>query len=211
MRNPLTDIFGVDSNVAVLRELVRHGAALSNSDIQNRSGLSKSSVRLGIISLEQSGIVVSEGSRATKLHRFNETHFLAPQIAALYDAEKNRFTEIIDTVRNSAGDRRSLLKSLWIYGSVARKEDGLESDLDIGLIADKENLLGVVETVRENLREPATRLGFLPNVVGLDLEDVAQLAQQADPWWSTTIQDAVVLVGDRPENVPNHGGSNVHG
>ncbi|NGO51109.1 hypothetical protein G6N73_07925 [Mesorhizobium camelthorni] len=202
MRNPLTHILGVDSNVAVLRELVRHGGALSASDIQGRSGLSRSGVRLGLISLEKSGIVVSEGSLATRLHRFNTAHFLSPQIAALYVAEKDRFTDIVESIRNSAGTQRSLLRSLWIYGSVARKEDGPESDLDIGLIADKEYLSGLVEAVRENLREPAARLGFLPNVVGLDLEDVSRLARDADPWWLTATLDVVVLAGDRPEEVP---------
>ncbi|WP_206078726.1 hypothetical protein [Allomesorhizobium camelthorni] len=202
IRNPLTHILGVDSNVAVLRELVRHGGALSASDIQGRSGLSRSGVRLGLISLEKSGIVVSEGSLATRLHRFNTAHFLSPQIAALYVAEKDRFTDIVESIRNSAGTQRSLLRSLWIYGSVARKEDGPESDLDIGLIADKEYLSGLVEAVRENLREPAARLGFLPNVVGLDLEDVSRLARDADPWWLTATLDVVVLAGDRPEEVP---------
>lgn len=65
----------------VLRELVRHGGLLSSSNIQNRSGLSKSSVRLGLISLERSGIVTTEGSQFTKLHRFNQAHSLSPQIA----------------------------------------------------------------------------------------------------------------------------------
>lgn len=211
IRNPLTHIFGVDSNVAVLRELVRHGGALSSSDIQNRSGLSKSSVRLGLISLERLGVVTSEGSLATKLHCFNTAHFLAPQIAVLYEAEKNRFTEILETVRNSAGNRRSLLRSLWIYGSVARKEDGPESDLDIGLITDRRHLSGIVEAVRENLREPAARLGFLPNVVGLDLKDAARLAWEVDPWWTAAISDALVLVGDRPEDVPARGRIHAHG
>ena len=133
------------------------------------------------------------------------------QIAALYDAEKNRFGEIVETIRNSAGNRCSLLRSLWIYGSVARKEDGPQSDLDIGLISDKDNLSEVVETVRENLREPAARLGFLPNVVGLDLEDAARLARDADPWWTATIVDAVVLAGERPADILAHRGSHAHG
>ena len=212
IRNPLTRIFGVDSNVAVLRELVRHGGYLSSATVQNRSGLSKSSVRLGLISLEQSGIVITEGTQFTKLHRFNPGHFLAPQMVALFDVEANRFSEVVNALRNSAGDRRSLVRSLWIYGSVARKEDDPESDLDVGLIADRDHLSEVVEVVRENLREQSDRLGFVPNVVGLDLEDVVRLARNSDPWWTTTIVDAVVLIGDRPENVPGShraGGENI--
>src|SRR5262249_39239569 len=155
--NPLTHIFGVDSNVAVLRELVRHGGTLSNSDIRSRSGLSKSSVRLGLISLQESEVVVSEGPPATRLYRFDAAHFLAPQIAAVYEAEKNRFAEILDAVRNSAGNRSSVVRSLWIYGSVARKEDTPGSDLDIGLITGKENLPEIAEAIRRNLRGPAAR------------------------------------------------------
>lgn len=199
IRNPLSYIFGVDANVGVLRELVRHGGLLSSSDIRYRSGLSKSSVRLGLISLERSGVIINEGSQFTKLHRFNRAHSLGPQIEVLFDAETNRFSEIIDTVRNSAGDRRSLVKSLWIYGSVARQEDGPESDLDIGLIAASQDLAELVDAVREHLHEPSTRLGFAPSVVGLDLADVARLSREADPWWTSMIVDAIVLVGDRPE------------
>ncbi|RCW82397.1 hypothetical protein [Phyllobacterium bourgognense] len=93
-----------------------------------------------------------------------------------------------------------------------RKEDDPESDLDVGLIADRDHLSEVVEVVRENLREQSDRLGFVPNVVGLDLEDVVRLARDSDPWWTTTIVDAVVLIGDRPENVPGShrvGGENI--
>ncbi len=105
-----------------------------------------------------------------------------------------------------------MVRSLWIYGSVARKEDGSESDLDVGLIVDRDHLSEIVEAVRENLREQSQRLSFVPNVVGLDLEDVVRLAADSDPWWTTTIVDAVVLIGDRPENVPGShgaGGENI--
>jgi predicted nucleotidyltransferase len=200
---PLTLIFGVDSNVGILRELVRHGGSLSSSDIQARSGLSKTVVRLGLLSLSQAGVVITEGSANTKLHRFNAEHYFARQIEALYDAEKNRFTEIIESIRCSVEDRLSDIMSLWVYGSVARKADGPGSDLDIGLIASEKCLTAVTETVRENLREPATKLGFSPNVVGLSLKDVSRLEHDADPWWVTMTRDAIVLLGDRPDDVLN--------
>lgn len=59
----------------------------------------------------------------------------------------------------------------------------------------------VIEAVRENLREPAERFGFVPNLVGLDLGDVARLVKISDPWWTSLANDAVVVMGERPETV----------
>lgn len=202
IRNPLDLILGVDSNVRVLRALVRHGGLLSSSDIGRRARLSKTSTRLGLIALEATGIVSAEGSGYNRLYRFNTGHDLSPAIESLFAAEDRRFAAIIDAVRNSPGDLAEHVESLWVYGSVARGEDRLGSDLDVGVVADADKLATVVESVRENLATPSERLGFSPSVVGLDMEDVRRLSRDDDPWWSNVVKDAIVLVGRRPEDLP---------
>lgn len=201
IRAPLDTIFGVDSNVRVLRVLAAHGGPLSSSDISRRAKLSRSSTRQGLISLEECGAIVTEGSGYSRLHRFNRDFCLAPQIEALFAAEAVRYEKILDAVRLSAGEQTLYVASLFIYGSVARGEDRIGSDLDIGLVAPKEILAEIVENVRENLREPATSLGFTPSVVGLDLDDVRRLDQDNDPWWNSMLEDAIVLQGGRPEDL----------
>ena len=201
IRNPITYIFGVDSNVAVLRELVRHGGALSSADIRRRSGVSKSSVRIGLIVLEQLGLVRSEGSHVTRLHRFNQGSDLAEQISELFHAEANRFTSIVEIIRGCAEHNSNQIRSVWIYGSVARKEDRPGSDLDIAMLVEIGEVSQVIEAVRENLREPAERFGFVPNLVGLDLGDVARLVKISDPWWTSLANDAVVVMGELPDTV----------
>ena len=94
------------------------------------------------------------------------------------------------------------VESLWIYGSVARGEDRLGSDLDIGVVAEADQLAAVVEAVRENLATASERLGFSPSVVGLDMEDVSRLSRDDDPWWANVVADAIVLAGRRPEDLP---------
>ncbi|MFD1975335.1 nucleotidyltransferase domain-containing protein [Mesorhizobium kowhaii] len=201
-------MLGVSSNLRVLRALVQHGGMLAASEIVRVSGLSRESVRLGLISLETSGIVVSSGSQHARVHRYNDGHWLAPQLTALFEAERDRFVAINDAVRQSAAGMPVF--SLFIYGSAARGDDGPDSDLDIGLVAKAENLAEAVEDVREALREPAEKLGFLPNVVGVDFEDVRRLARDDDPWWKNVKLDAIVLAGSRPEDVPTLQGA-VHG
>ncbi|WP_292117531.1 nucleotidyltransferase domain-containing protein [Mesorhizobium sp.] len=191
-------MLGVDSNLRVLRTLVEHGGLLAASEIVRRSRLSRESVRLGLLALESLGIVAASGSGHSRLYRFDDNHYLAPALAALFKAESNRFTAILDAVRQSAAQRPVF--SLFVYGSAARGDDGPDSDLDIGLVARADDLAEAVEGLREALRGPAERLVFLPNVVGLDFDDVRRLARDRDPWWENVKQDAIVLSGSRPED-----------
>jgi predicted nucleotidyltransferase len=119
-------------------------------------------------------------------------------LTTLFKAWSERFVAILDAVRQSAADRPVF--SLFVYGSAARGDDGPDSDLDIGLVERADDLAAGVEGLRETLREPAERLGFLPNVVGLDIDDVRRLAEDADPWWNNVKQDTIVLSGSRPED-----------
>lgn len=199
IRKPLTVVLGVDSNLRVLRAVIQHGGQLAASEIVRLSGLSRESVRLALISLQSMAMLESFGSPHSRVYRFNQGHTLAPQLAALFKAEGDRFTSILESVRRSAAGLPVL--SLFIYGSAARGDDRPDSDLDIGLVTRAENLADSVEAFREMLRQPSQRLGFLPNVVGLDLDDLRRLADGEDRWWETVKRDAVVLGGARPEDI----------
>jgi predicted nucleotidyltransferase len=199
IRRPLTFMLGVDSNIRVLRTLVQHGGLLAASEIVQISRLSRDGVRIGLNSLEPTGVVASSGTRHSRVHRFNDRHYLAPSLVALFSAERERFEAILDAVRQSTAEMS--VASLFIYGSAARGNDRPDSDLDIGLVARMESLPEVVEAVREALREPAERLGFLPNVVGLDSNDVRRLNADDDPWWKNVKEDVIVLSGCRPDDV----------
>ncbi|MGL3606396.1 nucleotidyltransferase domain-containing protein [Rhizobium sp. G187] len=201
VRNPLNTIFGVDANVAVLRELVRHGGALASAEIVARSGASKSSVRLGLIALAAFGLVTSEGTRTTRLHRFNRDNCLGPAIEALFQAEAQRYALILEAIREAAAGQTSEILSLCLYGSVAEGHDRPDSDLDILVVVGRSDIETVLQSVRENLREPAERLGFVPNVLGLSSADLERLKRERDPWWQGVEDNVVVLSGRHPDGL----------
>jgi DNA-binding transcriptional ArsR family regulator len=198
IRYPLTAILGVDSNLRVLRVLSLHGGMLASNEIIRKSRLAQESVRRALIDLVSLGIVLSSGMGRSSVYRLNADHYFSSALSELFKAESDRFQAILDAVRQCATEMP--IFSLFYYGSVASGKDRTDSDLDIGVIAHAADLAKTTERLRENLRDASERLGFLPNLVGLDFADIKRLDRDADPWWKNVISEAIVLSGKRPED-----------
>jgi predicted nucleotidyltransferase len=198
IRYPLTAILGVDSNLRVLRVLSLHGGMLASSEIIRRSRLVQESVRKALLKLVSLGVVSSVGSERSKVYFLNADHPFSSVLTELFRVENQRFTAILESIRKSADGKPFF--SLFYYGSAARGEDGPDSDLDIGIIARKDDLTSIVEHLREDLRGASARFAFLPNVTGLDFDDIKRLDDASDPWWQNVKSEAIVLSGKRPED-----------
>lgn len=201
IRYPLNAILGAESNIRLLRVLCLHGGYISAPHLAERTGLVRNSAWNALNNLQQYGLIVEEGTGRSRLFRFNPEHPLANSIGQLFGAESERLHNIFEEIKASGKGLSSRIAGMWLYGSVARREDHAGSDVDIGLIAGPDDLTEITEAVRENLREAGNRLFFLPNVVGLDFNDVERMARDDDPWWKSCVADASVMLGKHPKDV----------
>jgi predicted nucleotidyltransferase len=198
LRYPLTVILGSVANVRTLRELMRHGGALSAPSLVKRTGLAKASVRQALQILETTKIVEVLGAERSRLFRVQRTHPLAVALDELFQEEERRFEAVLSAIR-VAMDRCVGLAAAWLYGSVARGEDHETSDVDIAVVGEPEATLSIEQTLREALVEAEERLAFRASVVAIDTHDVLRLAAENDRWWTSVADASLRIVGDAPD------------
>ncbi|GIK96234.1 MAG: hypothetical protein BroJett029_04430 [Alphaproteobacteria bacterium] len=195
LRQPLSAVFANPANVRVLRELARHGGELSATTLAQRCTLTKPSVLASLEHLTKLGYVEPLGTQRQRLYRVDAKHPLTGVISDLFSAEDQRFHSIVEAVRTAAIDAGAT--AAWLYGSVARREDRPDSDVDVVLVASGD-VGAAKEKMSEALRDREDALRFSASVVELDADDVVRLAADEDPWWVTMVKDAVSLVGPEP-------------
>ena len=208
-RYPLSAIMGTDAGVRLSRELALHGGLLAAPDLARRTGLSKASVARGLAALEASGAFRAVGSGRTVLHGLSADHPLAPAIRALFEAESTRFQDLLEAARTAARSVGPDLVALWLYGSVARREDGADSDVDLALVLTAARPVAdgpdwrqhLADAVRDELASSSRKAAFSPSLVVLDTDDVARLSSERDPWWMAVLADAQALVGEDPQTI----------
>lgn len=183
----------------VLREMFAHGGELSAPWIAKRVGLSRQHVSRLIGGLAEVGIVEAVGLGGHLSYRVRQMHPLHQGIDWLFRAEAERFQGIQESIRRATNlDPRPA--AVWLYGSVARGQDGARSDVDVAVVTEDEAVERVTEVVRERLRASEEALDFRASVVGISPADVLRLSA-GDPWWITVKRGAIALSGPGPERL----------
>lgn len=122
-------------------------------------------------------------------------------LEALFEAERRRFDEILETTAEAA--KRPEVIACWLFGSVARAEDAIESDIDVAVVIDAPRPVAsrIADSVREQLLADSRRLAFSPSVVSLTPEEVQKMKDDRSPLWTDIVRDARVLLGPAPDRL----------
>jgi predicted transcriptional regulator len=179
----------------VLRVLASSELGLTGREVATRSNRRSHSGVLKVLDrLSEQGLVKRVELNRTHLYSMNREHLAAPAV------------EILMGMRNSLIDRMRTLSSEWrvsathlsLFGSAARGDGDVESDIDlfavrVDSLADTDPLWrGQVE----DLRTSAERwTGNSTSVIEVSDTRLAQLAAEGAPVLGELLRDGVLLAG----------------
>ena len=183
----------------VLRELVRHGGELSIPVLVTATKLSKEAVRTLVQGdLSAVGIVERLGTGRIALYRVRADHPMRNALDRLFDEEEAHSRRMFAALLEAAGSATPDALAVWMYGSVARGEDGPGSDLDVVVVLPEEGLDAAIQRYRSALALQLDREMVHLSVIGLSMGDVQRLVEANDPWWRNLNADAIPILGPPP-------------
>ncbi|MGH3504769.1 MAG: nucleotidyltransferase family protein [Nocardioidaceae bacterium] len=120
------------------------------------------------------------------VHTINEGHAFVTPLRTLVDPVGALKAAIGETIESD-------VQAVLLFGSIARDEAGVDSDIDMAVIAaptwDKRVML------HDHIR---TRLGNDCDVLAFTEAEFRRTAAESDPAVSEIIRDGVALVGNKP-------------
>ena len=193
IHRPLDHIFAARSQVAVLRVLLDTAQGLTGREIARQAGMNHQACLQSLTRLEILGLVRRQRGGSTHLFALNREHELvAKGILPLLRLERDYVNQIIRALKR---DFEDVILVGAIFGSVARREETPESDLDVLLVVAS---AAEREAVHARLQESAPalwrRFGVRLSPVVLTKAEFKRRRVKKDPLLVSLIEDAVWFV-----------------
>lgn len=174
---------------AVLAVLLRTGEPLTGRQIHGIVSDDHSlwSVQGALRALTRLGLVETRTVGRAGVHLINEAHASIAPLRALVDPMAALKVAIAEVVGSN-------VEAVLLFGSIARGEATVESDIDLAVIAAPswEGRAELEDVVR-------ARLGNDCDVLVFTQSEFAQLATADEPVVSEILRDGVALVGSKPQ------------
>jgi len=132
INNVLNEIFTRTADVAVLRAIHNSALGLSGREIARLAGISPKTSLSVLTNLENTGIVIRQRGGRDHLFTLNREHYLVKEgIIPLLNIENDFIKILLNDIKKSIG---TYTISIILFGSVIRKEETMESDLDLCIV-----------------------------------------------------------------------------
>ncbi len=141
------------SNVAVLRALINSNKGFSGNEVARLSGMQPRSAFKALTLLEKLGLINRQIGGRDHIFRINNNHYLIQNVfKQLYVTEYNFYESLVSELASIV---KNDVKSALIFGSVARREENVDSDLDLFLLV---NSLRCADSLREKINHESISL-----------------------------------------------------
>lgn len=194
IHRPLDHIFSARSQVAVLRVLLDSAHGLTGREVARQAGMNHQSCIEALTRLEALGLLRRQRGGRAHLFTINRDHeLIAKGIVPLLRLEREFGERLKDLLRRKL---QGLVLSGAIFGSVARREEAPESDLDVCLVVASSKAKEVAHA-RVQALAPVIwqRFGARLAPVILTRNDLRRRNVRRDPLVQNLLQEADLFVG----------------
>jgi predicted nucleotidyltransferase len=204
LAQPLDNILGTIARVRVLRALDRAAHPMTIVALQKETRLAYNAVNKAAKSLAQAGLAAETPTGSGTVFGLNQNHPFSAGLQALFTAERARRRAVERAVETWADEQKPSPLAVWLFGSVARKEDTFSSDIDLAVVGrDKQQTQGYAAKLRETLSPIAERHLLRPSILPYDATEILGLRRENAAMWANLTRDAVPLYGPEPNALRN--------
>lgn len=194
IHKPLNEIFSAYSNIAVIRELRYTKNGFSGREIAKRAGLSAPAAINSLSHLESLKIVNRQIGGRDHIFTLNiSNYFVKFVLLPVLDAEGKFYDSIVKDVKNTLSKNTI---SVFLFGSVARKEESIQSDFDICIvyssIKDKKIVEEKVNICRDELHN---NYGISLAPFYISVKEFQQRAKLKKPPINEILKEGILLFG----------------
>jgi predicted nucleotidyltransferase len=191
----MDEVFSTWSNVAVFRVLNKYVIGISGREVARHVGISPKNCLITLSALENLGLV--NRVRGGREHHFtiNREHFLVKEgIIPLLDIEKKFEEAIFKEIKQKLKNK---CRSVYLFGSVARKQEEVDSDLDLCVIYDNRNQLSrIEETVADLQKILRKRYSVNASPYYISVTNFADRANKNKPPVNEVIKEGIHIWGN---------------
>ena len=199
LAQPLDELLGSPARVRVLRALDRLPGPLTIAAVAKETGLTHNAAQQALARLTEAGLLDEAVAGRHRLYQLKDLHPFADALHALFAAERERRRAVQKAAERWADGQSTDLRAVWLFGSVARREDTFASDLDLAVVADEragaQRLAG---ELRDVLAPVGARQRLSPNVLAYEGAEVLAMPDTDPEMWANLRRDAVPLHGPAP-------------
>lgn len=185
---------------ATLRVLARSDAGFSGRQIHTLAGVgSTSSVHRALQNLVSIGVVTAESRPPSIIYRVNRDHVLWPVVELGLGARQRAFKRIGEFFDENVPDEApsEARMTAVLYGSVARRESGADSDVDLFLVFpddfDPDSRADFVYRLVEHVERVT---GNEAQVFSVDRSEYRRRLVDDDPLLMNVLRDGIHLFGE---------------
>jgi len=195
IKRPLDDLFGNPNNVRVLRHMILYPSpVITGRGIARELGMSHATCIRSLNALVNTGILVRRriGNSAT-YEIARDSMVYTDILEPAFRAEVGLLNNLVDTM---LGGIKGKILAAYLFGSVARGEDTLSSDVDILVLIRRTGEKTTVEKALARNKEEAYRLYRLGvSTIVYAKDEYDRMKVKKNPLIEEVAREGVLLAG----------------